>query len=164
MTDEQLRLTAHHEAGHYAAAVVLGFRVMGISLNADGGRAGIVGIDPASMVPLSDVSPALPPRRKQRVADQIVFTLAGPIAEAALLGRWDLESGRTDFEHARSFFAALKEDDAALVALIERAKHLVVGHWRGIEAVARHMLEVTEVGPDKVRGLALRFRRALRAT
>lgn len=128
------RVTAHHEAGHTVALLILAFELVDISI---GARAGFLGASGTGHtiggVPESDEA-------TDQVNDYMVTCMAGAAAEAYFGSpesdvhahmQGDLENAQNALEHA-----SITLDEA-----MEQANALVAQHWTVIHEVAQALMD-----------------------
>lgn len=158
---------AYHEAGHAVAAHALGLRVRGVHVFPDGsGRCDLGDPPGASLfrVPSTQVvsrtsrqrdNPIL--RDRRNLERTVTITLAGPAAELAHTGHFDLAHARLDLEAAERAARAHKrhnpgEVEAFLAAMWSTTCRLVERHWPRVEAVAQRLIAEGSVdGPEILR-------------
>lgn len=161
---------AYHEAGHAVAAYVHDFHIEAASLREgrDQGELPYSGfVLTGSLTPetytrlASESSGEALDALKIAAMDQIEFLLAGWVAEhyyqekpedGGFLGDFikicDLLSVMLDVPASE---IANDSDDSLLKHLIESTQYLIETHWKAVTAVARALLNKTELTGDEVR-------------
>ena len=140
------RCTAYHEAGHAAAALVVGvrFRYVTIEPDIDDGSLGHCefthgwprGLDPAT---------ASPERLEQYVRKAVICALAGDTAETQFRARHNWVGSSSDWDSAMHYAEAVtqspEERDAYVGWLWIRTQQLVARETPAIAALAEALLE-----------------------
>lgn len=166
---EQLRLTAHHEAGHFVAGLVWGGDVHrgSATIRPEGDFLGHVrpGFlhSPEDLAETMRLAGASSPGLREtlvRIAhDMIRFLLAGHAAESILLGHREhpLDVTDGDVEDARRYVAAAYEsdprgvdDDYVLCLEFGRARRFLRREWARVEVVARALLRHETIEGEKL--------------
>ncbi|HEX3345555.1 MAG TPA: hypothetical protein VHS09_13320 [Polyangiaceae bacterium] len=142
MAKNELAATAHHEAGHAVASVILGHRFHYVTIEPGDGNLGHV------LYPASDrrfrPDESWTPIAERRVRDAILVMLAGYIAEAKFTGRNNWLGSRGDRDGAADLAmracGSTEEVNAYLAWVDARARSLVRVWWRRIERLAHALL------------------------
>jgi len=154
--------TAYHESGHAVVARVLGYDLLGISIDSD--VEGKLGHSGSNVLPESLKQTSV--WRKDAVSadewnaacDDVVIHLAGATAEEHLrAGTYVLDpneprsSDETEIvgRIGRMCGPGYEAQDRLLVELTAKSRALVEQHWETIDAVAKALLERTSMtGPE----------------
>ena len=154
--------TAYHEGGHAVVARVLGYRLLGISIDSDvEGKLGHSGSDvlPESLKQSKNWrKEVVTPEEWTAACDDIVIHLAGATAEELLQGReyvMDPDVPRSSDETevigrlVRMCGTNYAAQNELLADSLARARVTVKDHWEKIDAVAKALLEQTTLsGPE----------------
>ena len=147
---EKLKKTAYHEAGHAVAAFAIGkrFRKASILPEADSlGRLTKCGWK-SKLTPELDDYERL--RLRRMVEAEIIFCLAGAVAEAKLTDRYNHIGASGDYQDA-VFYAtyvtdSTKETEAYIKWLFEKTKNILSRRWGAVELLADELLKRREIG------------------
>jgi hypothetical protein len=154
--------TAYHEAGHAVVAHMLGYRLLGISIDSDvEGKLGHSGSDvlPESLKQSKNWrQDVVTPEEWTAASDDIVIHLAGATAEELLQGReyvMDPDDPRSSDETevigrlVRMCGTNCDAQNNLLADSLVRGRVIVKDHWEKIDDVAKALLEQrTLSGPE----------------
>jgi hypothetical protein len=135
-----LGATAHHEAGHAVACIVLGRAFVRVTIMPEGDSLGHIRKTPPPKSLQPDIETG--PRERRWIEREALIALAGPAAEARFLGRRDRQGARGDVDRAVGLAEYLyppgKVLDKYLDFMSERAASFVAtpANWTRIEALA----------------------------
>lgn len=149
----ELRLTAHHEAGHAVMAELCGQHVTAVEIVGDDDRSGSVRSLRFRPDPLEVVDPSLPTAHLER---RLLCLLAGPVAEEMAGGRDDwAERGGPELDDAVRLAMKIARDCERVLPYLEEARShvetLLEQHWESVERVAVELMARGRLGGDEVR-------------
>jgi hypothetical protein len=140
VSEARRRLVAYHEAGHAVIGRVVGIPVTEVSINpktlsADG---------------ITMTDPTRPPFKKFSEPD-VIFTLAGPVAEERFTGKASTGAGGdNEFVRYHSKWLPQAKRKTARGVLKARTEQLVDEHWPEITEVAHELLRVGTVSMERI--------------
>lgn len=149
----ELRLTAHHEAGHAVMAELCGQHVTAVEIVGDDDRSGSVRSLRFRPDPLEVVDPNLPTAHIER---RLLCLLAGPVAESMAGGRddWAERDGPELDEAVRLAMKIVRDCERVLPYLEQAHSHvemLLEQNWEAVERVAAGLMERGVLGGHEVR-------------
>lgn len=140
----KLEATAHHEAGHAIAAILVHRRFRHVTIEPGEGSLGHVLYRAWDRRLRPDVSSS--PRTELLLRDAIITALAGLEAQAKFTGRRDFRGARSDYDQAADLASracsSSEEANAYLAWLCVRTKQIVSApyNWTAIRALAAALL------------------------
>lgn len=146
-----VRATAYHEAGHAVARLALGLSLGRVSIVSDAESNGhcVYALSRTFHPDLANGQ-----RMEAAVHRHIVAALAGESAEYVLRGRHNWGGASHDRRVAADLAAYVSgdgEEEAALLKWLDiKARNLVRGRWRAVEAVAALLLDTKEASRAQV--------------
>jgi len=149
----ELRLTAHHEAGHAVMAELCGQHVTAVEIVGDDDRTGSVRSLRFRPDPLEVVDPSLPTAHLER---RLLCLLAGPVAEEMAGGRHDwADRGGPELDEAVRMAMKIVRDCQRVLPYLEEARShvetVLEQHWEIVERVAAELMVRGRIGGDEVR-------------
>ena len=154
--ENQLKVTAYHEAGHAVACWRFGWPISRVSIVLKDAYLGAVTADD----PTLNIRPDMDGSKgaKQAMRESIVVCCAGPRAQVRYdASSWHDGHGEKDFKVAGGLALRLGGISERANALGEKldaeAQALVESHWAEIEAVATALLEHKELDGDVIKEL-----------
>lgn len=140
--------TAYHEAGHAVSALTLGRPVSWVSIRPDRKYLGICTFGKSVFRPSEDW-----------LEREAIIALAGPAAEAGLMGEFDWLGASRDRDYAHSLARSRSGDDKKADRLVKRwlakADHLLGrgNTWESVERIASELVRLEELSGRAVRHL-----------
>ena len=159
---DELTCTAYHEAGHAVVAYLLGRRLKRVSIvpNSDAETLGH-----CQRVPHRNFHPdRIGTKFDGRMVDEMVASIAGPMAEEKFSGRRHTQGAQKDYQMAEDLVAyvtpSFEEGRDFYKWVRGRTKRMLDTRWPQVTAVAEALLEKQELAGDKVLKVIGEVRRA----
>src|SRR5438874_7108481 len=132
---------AYHEAGHAVVAHLLGWRLVSVTINDQGG---CCASRPGLRVRSRPLSGAALQRDRQRMAadttrSNVTIMLAGPVSEQLATGR--MHSATILERDAAVALARREERRVSADRCWKAARRFLLRHWAAVEALAQALLE-----------------------
>ncbi len=142
---KKLVALAYHEAGHAVAAYRLKFPITEVTIVAQDDYLGAVthkGLQQRIYNALAYGS--IRPQMRVKIEEQMIISIAGPVAEQKYRGRYNHIAARSDWDGVTELALALWPQPDVASTYIRwmylRAVHLINDDWPAVEAVANALL------------------------
>jgi ATP-dependent Zn protease len=153
-TDDHVRLTAYHEAGHAVMAVLCGQHVTEVEIVGDAEHSGSVQSLRFAEEDASEVDPSIASAPTER---RLLCTAAGMVAEAMVSGRRGWDESCEDLDAAVRLAMQVVGDCERVIPYLESVREhtedLLEKNWPAVEALARALMDRGRMSGDEVRRL-----------
>jgi hypothetical protein len=151
----RLEKKAYHEAGHGVAGFAMGKRFKKISIIEDEDSDGRV----SGSGWHSKLNPELDKGKRTRhfVEREIIFLLAGAVAEAKITGEYNHIGASDDYHKVVKYASwvtdSIEETEAYIAWLFEKTKNVIWPRWDAVELLADELIKRQEIGYMAARGI-----------
>lgn len=153
-SDDPLRLTAYHEAGHAVMAQLCGQRITEVEIIGDAEHSGSVRSLRIHEEQESDVDPSIPTAPTERL---LLCLVAGMVAEAMVSGHRSWDEGCKDLDTAVRLAMQVVGDCERVLPFLELAREhtesLLRINWPAVERLADALMERRRMTGEEVRRL-----------
>lgn len=134
--DDQLTLTAYHEAGHAVMALLMGRSVQKVSIIPSESRLGACKVQKGRSKQVKD-----------KLEAEVLILLAGMVAEGRKSGRYNTQGASQDLKNveklAMSRAGSMKAAQKFFRKMLDKTQHLLSDEatWKAVKDVAAELLE-----------------------
>lgn len=151
-------VVAHHEAGHAVASYFLALKIKRVTIIPSGDSRGLLEHWPMPRWFHPELAEYGDVRHRYLIERHVQVFLAGPEAEARLIGRHNWKHGASDLDSAVSMLSYISgsgEETSARLRLSRiQADQIVRKHWTLIQRLAAVLVErKTMTGPEVVNAI-----------
>jgi len=153
-SDDHLRLTAYHEAGHAVMAELCGQHVTEVEIVGDAEHTGSVQSLRFAEEHASEHDPGIPTAPIER---RLLCTAAGMVAESMVSGRRGWDDGSEDLDAAVRLAMQVVGDCERVIPYLEivrdHAENLMRMNWSAVQALAGALMDRRRMSGEEVRRL-----------